>query len=43
MPQGLIATTQGFDNFMACGRSNGITIQADVLDSIQSEVFILTC
>ena len=35
MPQGFTATTQGLDESMAYGRSNGATIQADVLDTIQ--------
>ena len=35
MLQSLNATTQGLDESMACGRSNGVTIQADVLDMIQ--------
>ena len=35
MPQGLTATTQGFDESMAYGQSNGATIQVDVLNTIQ--------
>ena len=37
--QGFTITTQGFDNFIPYGQSNGITIQANVLDTIQSKVF----
>ena len=35
MPQGLTATTQGLDESMACGRSDGATIQADFFNTIQ--------
>ena len=38
MPRGLPATTQGLDDSMACGRSDGATIRADVLDTIRPEV-----
>ena len=37
--QGLTATTEGLNDSMACGWSNGATIRADVLDAIQPEVF----
>ena len=39
--QGLTTTTQGLDHFMACRRSNGTTIQGNVLNIIQPEVFTL--
>ena len=39
--QGLIATTQGLNDFMACGRSDSAIIQADILDTIQPEVSTL--
>ena len=35
MPQGITATTQGLNDFMACRKFNGATIQVDVLDMIQ--------
>ena len=32
-PRGLTATTQGLDDSMACGRSEGATIRAEFLDT----------
>ena len=35
MPQGLTAITQSLDDSMACRQSDGTTIRADVLNTIQ--------
>ena len=36
--QSLTAINQDLNDFIACGRSDGATIQADVLDAIWPEV-----
>ena len=35
IPQGLLAITQGLDDSIVCGQSDGATIRVDVLNTIQ--------